>query len=276
VKKGNFVICLVGLPSSGKSTFASKLKKTLESKFNRFVVKIIDPDIIRKNISSGNFDYRLEPKVREYYLTETRKELQNGMIVISDNLNYYSSMRHDLKKLAEDFELNFFIIYISTPYNVCLQWNVKRGKPIPNKVIKEVNKKFDHFNKYSWDRPLAEFDLSQIQNLDQEIENLVNIISQKIELFSITRKNAQESDETFNIENENLDQLTRVLVGKLLQDREFLSLRESILKSRKLFIRLYRNNHLSSDEITQKFREFLEKSLKIKIPMDLLEKYYKN
>jgi len=270
------VICLAGLPSSGKSTFASKLKKTLESKFNRFVVKIIDPDIIRQNISSGNFDYRLEPKVREYYLTKIRKELQNGMIVISDNLNYYSSMRHDLKKLAEDFELNFFIIYISTPYNVCLQWNVKRGKPIPNKVIKEVNKKFDHFNKYSWDRPLAEFDLSQIQDLDQEIENLVNIISQMIELSSITRKNAQESKETFNIENENLDQLTRVLVGKLLQDKEFLSLRESILKSRKLFIRLHKNNHLTSDEITQKFREFLEKSLKIKIPMDLVEKYYKN
>lgn len=276
MKKGNFVICLAGLPASGKSTFASKLKKTLESKFNRLGVKIIDPDIIRQDISSGNFDYRLEPKVREYYLTETRKELQQGMIVISDNLNYYSSMRHDLKKLAENFELKFFIIHISTPYNVCLQWNIKRGKPIPNKVIKEVNKKFDYFNKYSWDRPLAEFDLSQIQNLDEEIENLVNIIGQKIELSSITRENAQESEETFNIENENLDQLTRVLVGKLLQDKEFLSLRESILKSRKLFVRLHKNSNLSSDEITQKFREFLEKSLKIKIPMDLLEKYYKN
>jgi tRNA uridine 5-carbamoylmethylation protein Kti12 len=276
VLKGNFVICLAGLPASGKSTFAIKLKKILESKFNHLVVKIIDPDIIRENISSGNFDYRLEPKVREYYLTETRKELQQGKIVISDNLNYYSSMRHDLKKLADLFELKFFIIYISTPYNVCLQWNIKRGKPIPNKVIKEVNKKFDHFDKYSWDRPLAEFDLSQIQNLDEEIENLVNIIGQKIELSSITRENTQESEETFNIENENLDQLTRVLVGKLLQDKEFLSLRESILRSRKRFVRLHKNSNLSSDEITQKFREFLEKSLKIKIPMDLLEKYYKN
>ena len=122
------MICLAGLPASGKSTFASKLKKTLESKFNRLVVKIIDPDIIRQNISSGNFDYRLEPKVREYYLTETRKELQLGMIVISDNLNYYSSMRHDLKKLTENFELKFFIIHISTPYNVCLQWNKKRDQ----------------------------------------------------------------------------------------------------------------------------------------------------
>jgi tRNA uridine 5-carbamoylmethylation protein Kti12 len=257
VLKGNFVICLAGLPASGKSTFAIKLKKILESKFNHLVVKIIDPDIIRENISSGNFDYRLEPKVREYYLTETRKELQQGMIVISDNLNYYSSMRHDLKKLADLFELKFFIIYISTPYNVCLQWNIKRGKPIPNKIIKEVNKKFDYFNKYSWDRPLAEFDLSQIQNLDE-------------------RENTQESEETFNIENENLDQLTRVLVGKLLQDKEFFSLRESILRSRKRFVRLHKNSNLSSDEITQKFREFLEKSLKIKIPMDLLEKYYKN
>jgi tRNA uridine 5-carbamoylmethylation protein Kti12 len=276
VNKGNFVVCLAGLPASGKSTFAIKLKKALDAKFNPLVVMIIDPDIIRQAISPGNFDYRLESKVREYYLTETRKELQKGTIVISDNLNYYVSMRHDLKELAKDFQVNFFIIHISTPFNVCVQWNRKRGKTIPNKVIRKVYKKFDSFDKYSWDHPLREFDLSQIQNLDEEIENLANIIIQKIESSSLKKEKAQVSEETFNTDNENLDRITRELVGTLLRSSEFLFLRKSILKARKQFIRLNRNSSLSNDEITQNFREFLEKSLEINIPQNLLGKYYKN
>ncbi|MHA1913001.1 MAG: AAA family ATPase [Promethearchaeota archaeon] len=276
MNKGNFVVCLAGLPASGKSTFAIKLKKALDAKFNPLVVMIIDPDIIRQAISPGNFDYRLESKVREYYLTETRKELQKGTIVISDNLNYYVSMRHDLKELAKDFQVNFFIIHISTPFNVCVQWNRKRGKTIPNKVIRKVYKKFDSFDKYSWDHPLREFDLSQIQNLDEEIENLANIIIQKIESSSLKKEKAQVSEETFNTDNENLDRITRELVGTLLRSSEFLFLRKSILKARKQFIRLNRNSSLSNDEITQNFREFLEKSLEINIPQNLLGKYYKN
>lgn len=269
MKKGNFVVCLAGLPASGKSTFAIKLKKLLEPKFTPVVVKIIDPDRIRQTISPDNFDYKLESKVREHYLTEIRKELQKGTIVISDNLNYYNSMRHDLKKLAMNFQVSFFIVHISTPFNVCLKWNTKRGRPIPNKVIKKINKKFDSFGKYKWDHPLAEFDISQIQNLDEEIENLVNTLIQKIESTSLIQEDAKKSEGRFNINNENIDRFTRIFVGAILQGSEFLHLRKSILKARKLFIKLNKNSSLSNYEITQNFRVFLERSLDIDIPKDL-------
>ena len=53
----NFLVCLTGLPASGKTTFANKLKILLEQKFNFFRVKIIDPDKIRENLSPNKFDH---------------------------------------------------------------------------------------------------------------------------------------------------------------------------------------------------------------------------
>ncbi|MHA1487012.1 MAG: AAA family ATPase, partial [Promethearchaeota archaeon] len=93
--KTNFLIILVGLPASGKTTFAYKLKEKLESDFQNNV-KIIDPDIIRDKAFPNRFDFKNEPKIREKNIKSVRKHLIEGHIVISDDLNYYSSMRHDL------------------------------------------------------------------------------------------------------------------------------------------------------------------------------------
>ena len=42
----NFLICLTGLPASGKTTFAKVLKLILEKRLTDLSVQIIDPDII--------------------------------------------------------------------------------------------------------------------------------------------------------------------------------------------------------------------------------------
>ncbi|MCK4382114.1 MAG: adenylyl-sulfate kinase, partial [Candidatus Lokiarchaeota archaeon] len=83
----NFLICLTGLPASGKTTFANKLKEILEKRFTKLTVSIIDPDIIRHTMAPNKFNYTLEPIVRERNLTEITKELSKGNIVISDDLN---------------------------------------------------------------------------------------------------------------------------------------------------------------------------------------------
>ncbi|GAH04672.1 unnamed protein product [marine sediment metagenome] len=100
----NFLICLTGLPASGKTTFASKLKEILEKKFTKLTVSIIDPDIIRHTMAPNKFNYTLEPIVRERNLTEITKELSKGNIVISDDLNYYSSMRTKEYDFEERFK----------------------------------------------------------------------------------------------------------------------------------------------------------------------------
>jgi tRNA uridine 5-carbamoylmethylation protein Kti12 len=266
----NFIVSLAGLPASGKTTFAIILKKNIEKKFNTHKVKIIDPDIIRQSITPNKFDYTFEPIVREKNLTEVRKELQNGNIIINDDLNYYTSMRHDLKKLADEIKIHFFIIHISTPFEICVKWNKLRGEPIPNKIIKKINKKFDNFGKYSWDNPKATYDLSQIKDLNKEIENLVEMIKNKVSL-SIKISEKEEKAESFlNLDNENLDKITRIYVGKLLQNSELVSMKKNIIKIRKLFVKLYKNKSLKESEIVNNFKEYLEKRLNIIISEELL------
>jgi len=267
--KQNFIIILTGLPSSGKTTFADQLKAILEKKFVDLKVKIVDPDIIRNKILPQNFNHEKEQLVRRENLNKIKKLLQNGYIVISDDMNYYSSMRHDIKEIAEELNLKFFIIHISTPLKVCLEWNRIRGSPIPDSVIKKINQKFDNFNKYSWDFPEAVFDLSQGESLKKKIEKLVhhffiNLKPPKNEfLTDLKLENLYWRD------NENLDKTTRHIVGKLLQKSRYLHFKHKIIKLRKIFVKNNKNKSLNIQEITNNFKLYLEKNLNIKISEDL-------
>ncbi|MEJ2250570.1 MAG: adenylyl-sulfate kinase [Candidatus Lokiarchaeota archaeon] len=118
----NYLVILTGLPASGKSTLSNLLKNLLEEK-EKFKIKIIDPDNIRKKLMGNEFKPELEKEVRKANLKNVRKYLKEGAIVISDDLNYYTSMRHDLKEIAEDLNLPYYIIFISTPMAICIEWS---------------------------------------------------------------------------------------------------------------------------------------------------------
>ncbi|MFW9867841.1 MAG: AAA family ATPase [Candidatus Thorarchaeota archaeon] len=265
----NFLICLAGLPASGKTTFAKKLKDVLERKFNKNLVKIIDPDIIRQSITKNTFNYRMESEVRKKNLSIIKKELEKGNIVISDDLNYYSSMRHDLKKIADFFNIHLFIFHISTPYEICIKWNKSRGKPIPDKIIKRIHKKFDNFDKYGWDYPEAKYDLSQVLDLNKEVEELVELIEKKVNSSEDLLKRKVKSYSSSNMDNQHLDVITRNYVGKLLQQPELHSFKKKIIKARKMYVKLHKNKSLQKLEIIKSFREFLEFNLDIKISEEL-------
>ncbi|MFX1258837.1 MAG: adenylyl-sulfate kinase, partial [Promethearchaeota archaeon] len=103
--KNNFLICLTGLPASGKTTFANQLKDIIEKRINNFKVKVVDPDKIRGNLTPHEFNYNNEQIIRKKNLEDIQNGLKQGYIVISDDLNYYTSMRHDLKEIAENLGL---------------------------------------------------------------------------------------------------------------------------------------------------------------------------
>ncbi|MFX1378832.1 MAG: AAA family ATPase [Promethearchaeota archaeon] len=259
----NFLICLAGLPASGKTVFANKLRISLKKIFKDLKVEIIDPDIIRKNLTSNQFEYEKEHIVRNRNLEIIRSALEQGKIVIADDLNYYSSMRHDLKEIADALDLNFYIIHIATPIEICLKWNEKRGEPIPKEVINKIQDKFDEFNRYNWDNPIVTYDLSQI-DLDIVVRDFLaklenNIMNMKqspiIEKYSFS----------YNKYNENLDKITRTYVGKLVLNPDLFPLKKKIFKLRKNFIKKNKNKALSEAEILKSFKSYLEKILKFKI-----------
>ncbi|MBY8985149.1 MAG: AAA family ATPase [Candidatus Lokiarchaeota archaeon] len=261
----NFLICLTGLPASGKTTFAKTLKLILEKRFEKLSIRIIDPDIIRNTMTPNNFDYLLEPIVKERNLAEVSAELSKGKIVISDDLNYYSSMRHNLKIIADRFKLNFFIIYISTPFETCLKWNKKRGEPIPNEIVSKIQEKFDDFGKYKWDYPVVEIDISQIKDLNNKVDDLVDELVKKLSFSQKIFKREKIISKSSNWDNQNLDKITRIYVGKLLRNPKLTPLKKKIIKSRKKFVNLYKNKALNEIEIVKAFKKYLEKNLKIRI-----------
>lgn len=254
----NFLIILCGLPASGKSTFARNLKSFLE--MNSKEVMIIDPDNIRNELYSGTFDPRKENLVRKKNLTKIRKALKKGFIVISDDLNYYTSMRHDLKEVAEKLKVLFYIIYISTPVEQCIIWNNVRGKPVPNNVITNIYEKFDYFNTYSWDKPFRTFNLSESNNPEEKIKHLLKEIELDINLTK-EQSVINKSQKIKNPYKESLDHITRKVVNHYMSNWNESSNVSKILSLRKEFIKHNLDNEMSNSEIAKKFNLFLKTHL---------------
>ncbi|MFX1340512.1 MAG: AAA family ATPase [Promethearchaeota archaeon] len=262
--KPNFLICLVGLPASGKTTFAKKFKKFLEQNRDYPKVKIVDPDKIRSTLTPDEFDYNSEQRVRKDNLKQIENGLKKGFIVISDDLNYYSSMRHDLKLIADRHNLMFFIIHISTPLRICLQWNEKREENLPNSVIEKIAYKFDNFDKYKWDCPIATINPSEIKNLQATFDKLMEQITYEIEKINMLNNKEISLRQSSNQNLERLDRITRLVVSEVLRNSEFNLYKTKILKLRKLYVKTNKKTNLEESEISRTFKDYLEKHLNLK------------
>ena len=249
----NFLIILAGFPASGKSTLANQIKILIEKYSTRFV-KIIDPDLIRKAISP-RFDFKLEQKVRKRHLEIIKDSLKNNFIVISDDLNYYSSMRHQLKEISEKLNKMFFIIHVSTPFETCLSWNNARGNPIPNSVIKKVYKKFDYFHRYQWDTPISEIDMSKVDNLDSYLIDLINSLDLNPKEENLITPNSDDI-------TQKRDLATRKIVSEFLQSQKYQKHKKQILKLRKLYLKESITTIRSPEGIEEDFTNFLKENLK--------------
>ncbi len=251
----------MGLPASGKTTFADFLKKKLNLYFHA-EVKIIDPDLLRDSLSLKSFDFQNEPRIREEALEKVRKYLKRGIIVINDDLNYYTSMRHDLKSIADDLGINFYTIHISTPLELCFKRNEKRGKPIPNEVIQKIHNKFDNFKKYKWDYPFKTYTATQSRDPVNFIEELTNEIAEDL------KKTTKKTTVRNSIHSSNLaalDLITRKYVGRLLDVPQNLSQKDEILKYRKFFIKKRRRDLTDIKTILEDFKIYLAQNLNINL-----------
>ncbi|MHA1263757.1 MAG: AAA family ATPase [Candidatus Helarchaeota archaeon] len=150
------LIVFMGLPSSGKSTLAKLLADAI-FKETGIPVTIIGTDEIRTQLSQNSdlFDPTLEPVIKQQTLQRIQSALKTDVIVINDDMNYYKSMRHELKQIATETAAHFILIYIQIPLERALEWNHNRGLPIPQEVIKKVYERFDPPSNYKWDTPLV-------------------------------------------------------------------------------------------------------------------------
>lgn len=133
---------LIGLPASGKSTFARKLQEMIPNS------TIVSTDTARKKLFGdesiqGDWANEVEPEVLE----QIKNAIASNKPVIYDATNVRRDWRMGmLMKIEEKVkEINAPQVYwvawhLQTPVDVCKEWNQQRDRRVPNEVIEEYAK----------------------------------------------------------------------------------------------------------------------------------------
>jgi selenocysteine-specific elongation factor len=168
-----YLLIMCGLPASGKTTISKTVAALLEDKHDVSTM-VVSSDDFRDMLSysSKGFKPERETPVKVLYEKAIATGLENGFLVISDDMNYYKSMRSDLRQLAKRAEADYDIVYVDTPVEQAIKWNQERGSPIPSSLIEEINQKLDPpKGDYLWDTPIAVVDPSK--QSQEEIANFI-------------------------------------------------------------------------------------------------------
>ncbi|TFG33228.1 adenylyl-sulfate kinase [Candidatus Thorarchaeota archaeon] len=222
-----FILALCGLPASGKSTLANAIQKALN-----YEVEIVRTDEWRDIEYYTDWVPEKEKPVRQKALSRVSELVEEGKSVIHDDTNYYTSMRHDLFKIALEKQCGFAIVHVATPVTVALQWNREReNSRVPDSVIQDIFERFDNpGHSYLWDTEDLEVSL-EIQNIDDVLPDIVEILKE-IEPAKKPKPRLVTSTEFTR-----LDTATRLVVSEFLQEypefrgnREVSIIRRSFLR----------------------------------------------
>jgi predicted kinase len=126
------LVLLVGLPFSGKSTYAAKLRE-------RDGFTVICPDEIRLALHGREFYPPAEGIVWGMAETVTRSLLAQGHKIIIDAVNNTLERRSKWYRLGEEYGANTGTVLIDTPAEVCRQRAMEAGKPHMEDVIARMS-----------------------------------------------------------------------------------------------------------------------------------------
>ncbi len=122
-KTKKLVIWLTGLPASGKTTIASRLKKILEEK--GYLVELLDGDWIRKTI---NTDAGFTKEEREKHLLRVawiaRLLARNGIITLCSFVSPYRDVREKVKSIIEE-EASYLEVYVKVSLSTAIKRDPK-------------------------------------------------------------------------------------------------------------------------------------------------------
>ncbi len=150
------IVCsLIGMPASGKSILATRLQSNYQLKSIFYQIEVIDPDRFRNKIMGPKFDPKLEDQVRTWKLSTLQTVLGPATLVIVDDMNYYTSMRQDIRQIALDSGAAYISLFLNPSLDFCLTQNNTRKSPLPSSLLHDIFGKFDYpGSKYAWDQPL--------------------------------------------------------------------------------------------------------------------------
>lgn len=118
-----FVVWLTGLPGSGKTTIATKVKEVLENRGYR--VELLDGDWARKTISLGAGFTREERKIHLHRVAWVARLLaRNGVIVLASFVSPYRDVRATVRRIIEE-EAPFIEVYVKASIDTVMKRDPK-------------------------------------------------------------------------------------------------------------------------------------------------------
>ena len=119
------VVCLLGLPASGKSTRA--VEWLMEDHDGRIVINY---DTFRKQMFGEGWVWNRgdEEKMKAHAKNITIRSLQTGLSVCVDNTNLSRGVRESWKQLAHQHGADYAEEDIATPIGVCIARDRLRDK----------------------------------------------------------------------------------------------------------------------------------------------------
>ncbi|TXT54789.1 MAG: hypothetical protein BAJATHORv1_50040 [Candidatus Thorarchaeota archaeon] len=241
------LLVLCGIPASGKTTLANLISKHLAL----YNFELVSTDEWRDEKYYAEFMPEKEHEVRKNALKKTEELLRAGRNVLHDDTNYYTSMRHELLELANQYQCRFGIIHVATPFETAVTWNAQRQSPLPELVIERIAKRFDNpGSKYSWDEPIKTIDMSR-NEVTRELEELQE------ELSKLSHASKEEAKTTIS-ESEKRDQITRKVMADFLRENKEYRGMQSVLDIRHQVLEIANNQNLTLIETEQLLRDLLE------------------
>lgn len=125
---------MVGLPGSGKSTYAEKLKEE--------GVIIHSSNAIREELGDIN-DQSKNAEVFEILHKRIKNDLRNGKSVAYDATNLNRRRRIAFLNELKNIPCKKICVLVATPYEICVAQNVERSRTVPSEVIWRMYKSFN-------------------------------------------------------------------------------------------------------------------------------------
>lgn len=137
------LICMMGLPRSGKSTIVGKLRKELGA-------PIVRRDAIRLALHGQRFKAEAEPMVKSLSLYMIRALFLSGHeLVICDETNYSRAARNSLRDPQWD---TVFYPVLTSP-DICKERAISTGQP---DLIPVIDGMFKRYEPLGPDEPIYE------------------------------------------------------------------------------------------------------------------------
>jgi len=128
------LLALVGLPASGKTTYARKL---VEKGWVR-----VNKDDMRAMLHNSKFSKPNEAFVLRLRDDVIVRALTQGQNVVVDDTNLDPKHVTQFRDLANTFEAEFDYKFFDVPVKECIRRNQLRDKPVPDKVIYQMYERY--------------------------------------------------------------------------------------------------------------------------------------